>query len=135
MLTQLLMLLRCLGSALSSSLLSSLVSWKLVDDVAGTRIYLRDETFGSHSNSVFKGEGVVACPPHIAVELLMDSQKKPQWDSIFEGAIGIEELTEHIKFEHMVSTMAGQSRAGEAEATTARRAEPALALAHPLTLS
>jgi hypothetical protein len=72
-------------------------SWKLIDDVSGTKIYLRAETFGSNSNSVFKGEGVVACPPHIAVELLMDSQKKPQYDSIFEGATVLEEITDHIK--------------------------------------
>jgi hypothetical protein len=55
---------------------------------------------GDDGCATFKGVGVVDATPSACFELLMDSQRKNSYDSIFDAATIIEELGEHIKVEH-----------------------------------
>jgi hypothetical protein len=55
----------------------------------------------SHT-AVFLGQGEVDAPLEVCLELIMDTTKKNQFDSVFEKAILIEEFTDSIKVERHV---------------------------------
>jgi len=85
--------------------------WKLIEMSNGVKIMEMDPTSklaqsvnasGTLSDhlAAFAGQGIIDAPLIFVLELLMDTQQKSNYDSIFDKAILLEHITDHIKVEH-----------------------------------
>lgn len=73
--------------------------WKLISQDKQVNIY-EARNVHPHEHAMFKGVGLVNCTPESCLSLLESSERKCDYDEIFEKFEMVEKINQHTQVEH-----------------------------------